>query len=466
MKNLLSILLILIFSLSCKKDDNEKNEALLWALFASLSQNISFKLDETNASPTSQRGITAQQRAILPSKFQDALPTEIIPIKDFSIDIVKLFLWKSPSNGGVPSGSETKDNADKVILDIGKEVLGERMAGKSSLSFFQGPLIGNEAMIAVTNSDNVTKILSVDQSWKDTTFDRMGIEFSSITYLLKNEKLSSPKDALVTLNTILIDSNSYSDGSSTAEQIQMINNEGTALIKLTPVDSILSYTASGISIEDKPCQFVSYANAYMKNEMTSDRQKLSCGTFQGRLPIQKQSGSVTHPGSNDTVVFPSLTNAPTFNETELSQFRSSRTRPLPFMKDTLKESLAKWEIREDSPEYKSNIWAQNRIIVLNLPANRSKAEIKIDSSIGMVFQTQTSGGKFEPNEVPKLVTSFSSGTNRDWSNATLSLDSIWRATYGEDYSTWSYAPKNGNQPDPANGRDFGYFLPKFSVSSE
>jgi hypothetical protein len=465
MKKIIFLVIILQLTSFCKKGENGKNDALLWALFASLSQNISLRLEVPNPS-ASQRGLTAQQSAILPSRYLDGLPTEVVPIKDFSIDIVRLYLWRSSSNGGATPGSETKDNADKVILDIGREVLGDDMAGKSSRSFFQGPLIGNDAIFATTDPTKGTKFISVDQSWKDTTFDRVGIEFSSITYLLKSDKLSSAKDALVTLDTILIDSNTYSDGWSTEEQIQLIKNEGTTHIKLTPVDSILSYSASGLSSEEKPCQFLSASSVYMKNEMSSEKQKLSCGTYQGRLPIHKQSGSVTHPGSNGVTVFPSLTNAPVFSETDLSQFRNTRTRPLPFMTDSLKTSLAKWETREDTPEYKSNIWRQNRIVVLQLPANRSKAEIKVDSTVGLVFQTQSVGGLFESNEVPKLVTTFSSGSNKDWTNATLTLDPTWLTTYGNNYSTWSYAPKNGNQPDPANGRDFGYFLPKFSVTAE
>ncbi|WP_165782213.1 hypothetical protein [Leptospira brenneri] len=39
----------------------------------------------------------------------------------------------------------------------------------------------------------------------------------------------------------------------------------------------------------------------------------------------------------------------------------------------------------------------------------------------------------------------------------------WAVTQGKNPSLWTTNPSNVNQIDPANGKSFGYFLPKITV---
>lgn len=446
---------IFAMTLHCGKGSGKDTSDLQSILFLNLLSENNFSVKLVNADANSQSR-ALDRNTTLPSKFRDALPTQIIPVKNLMVQLVRLYLWKSPSFGGAPSGGETKENADLIIFDHAKDYYGDEAGGKSAYPVFQGPLLQNDLGFGSIRSNGERVVTYIDERWKDKSYDRIGIEFQEIRYVLEDQNLSSKEDQIVTLKTQIFDDNRYVTSQSESSGVNWKS------IKNVPINTIETYSVSGLSNEEFPCRLFKSQSDYTKYQMSTDLQKLWCGTFMN-LPIHKLSASATHPGYNGE--FPTVTNPPVFSESELTQFSQSGTRPSPFLTESLQANLAKWEVRSDLIEYQSNIWNASRIVVITLPEKRNKPEILIDGSVGLVYQTQVLGNKFETNPIPKLNVSILNNEDR-WLNTKLSLDSTWLTAYGNDYSAWSYAPKNGNQPDPTNGRDFGYFLPKFSVTAE
>lgn len=442
-----SVFACMAFSIACNpnKDADKDRNGLLMLAFVLDAAQINLKLDRQTA--TSAR-VSASSLSSLPARFQDGLPTQVIPAKKFSLGVIRIFLWKSQSLGGVENGKETIANADVTILDMGAQGTGPEASGKKSFSVFEGNLLQNSYGYSDGNG-NIERQWRVSEQWKDSSFDRIGIEISEISFEFDMTHLTSKSNRIVSLEVkgITKPSNVISE------------SEGYLRTVTVPVSYVLSYPSKHNTSTDTPCSD-SNPNFWYPPEFS---QALGCrGLGINRFYIDKRTGA---PSPGNPFYYRGfagkLSNVPNFSDSEYEAFYS-QALPYPKIPSAVINQFANWETPVNEKVYDQSIWKSERVVLLNLPkGNRKKVNIVLDASQSFVFQTSSEGSKFEMNEVPKL---FHPDKN---SNDLLStLDPAWLTTYGNDYSAWSYAPKNGNQPDPANGRDFGYFLPKFSVTAE
>ncbi|MCZ8157376.1 MAG: hypothetical protein O9264_14725, partial [Leptospira sp.] len=221
-----------------------------------------------------------------------------------------------------------------------------------------------------------------------------------------------------------------------------------------PVKYVRAYPSKQNSGTDTPCP---------GGIPTGPPQIIACtGNPNLRYYIDKRTGGPSIANNEYFSLYAnSISNVPNFSQTEYDSFKSSGL-PYPRIPSSVLSNQVTWEIPANSKEYETPIWKAERVVLLELPkaaGRRNKVDFNLDATKTFVFQTSSTGSKFEMNEIPKFNFQNEPGDAGGFNN----LDSAWLFS---DYSTWSYAPKNGNQPDPANGRDFGYFLPKFTVTAE
>lgn len=102
-------------------------------------------------------------------------------------------VWKSPTLGGVPYGQERMENADKILWDIGLSRYGEKGKGKMATQFLPGRII--DTIIGTRGLDepeDSMKDYPVDGSWRDNSYDRIGIVIRDFTFELDQSKLKNP----------------------------------------------------------------------------------------------------------------------------------------------------------------------------------------------------------------------------------------------------------------------------------
>ncbi|TGL57929.1 hypothetical protein EHQ58_11035 [Leptospira ognonensis] len=449
MKERYILALFLAISFACKPGQSDSNDLVRLLLVSDLFGNqINLQLDR-QGSVISTRA-SSDTLSSLPEKFKDGRPTQVVPAKNFRLDLLRIFLWKSKAMGGVEYGKETIANADVTILDMGAQGTGAEASGKVAYGVFEGNILQNSYAYGDFDGNVVTQ-WSVSEQWKDGSYDRIGLELSEIVFEYDMARLSSKASRVVSLEVkgIATPNNAVS---SMDRYVQA---------KAVPVMYVLSYPSKYNTETDTPCSdrnpnFVS---------TVSGSQNLRCtGVDVDRFYVDARTGG---PSLGNPFYFRSfasnLTNVPNFTAAEYDRFATDAL-PYPRVPIDIKSHFLNWETPTNTAEYENEIWKTERVILLKLPNasnKRKKININIDASVSFVYQTAATDAKFERNEVPTFNYPALSA-----SDLSVKLDSTWLTAYGNDYSAWSYAPKNGNQPDPTNGRDFGYFLPKFSVTAE
>lgn len=113
-------------------------------------------------------------------------------------------------------------------------------------------------------------------------------------------------------------------------------------------------------------------------------------------------------------------------------------------------------------EYAMDRYTEDGIIVLNLPeGNRETLVLNMFALNNFVYQTEQGfpSAKFSPIDFIK----FDYKPNEFYD---YYLNTNFIVTNGRYLEQWVLPTPGPNQPDPANGRDIGFFLPTFSISKE
>ncbi len=442
----------------CKVDPKKNDDLFKMALLANIfGSEIKFTLQDTSTQARSASEIKA-----LPAEFNNnAYQLNSVPVEDYGLEISVFLVWKSPSQGGVAHGKETIENADKVLLDIGATLFGEKASSKMAFLFGRWDIF--KSLYGWSEERNgPTRFMSIDETWKDPSYDRLGLVIHSITYLFDKSKL---KDSIHKMVKIKLKEHTYnSEASSTANQSyeQYITN-----VKLKMMEHPYLPTSPDILKMETPCETLNPTEP----DIIKTNQHIFCGMQnQTILPIDQATGSALPENGMITTAYYRMYNNGQIDLSTPAKMDAFNTAinsfPTQLSIYDLPTSFPSATVYSSTMEaYQTDAWKNQRLLVLPIPnteSRRSKMEIVMDKNESFRFLSEFGVDLYEPIPAPKYNYHYQFKGSETY--ATVSLDTSWMASQGVYHTNWQKTPTSNSQINPAGGKKFGYFLPKLSVT--
>lgn len=446
--------LLLFFLLNCNLfTTKSKDDGVLNLLFLSLlsQSKIEFQLGENLNSNALIRNTNSG--IVLPVEFSNPnYALKSVPIADFSMEIAGFLVWKSPEFGGVPYGQETTSNADKILLDMGAEAYGKDVNFKVPFQFGQWDIF--QSLYGVQPNGQPLKTFSIDSAWKDGSYDRLGLVIFDFKIEYDNNFISSPMHRLVDMKVKSISSSSQGNINTSVDYYRNAIVSKVDLPFLGSNETILGMKT--------PCQTL-YPD---EPRIISIHQSVFCGmSLQPLLQVNADTGSAIPSAYKISSSYDRIQNAGMAlgvaqgtwdtNYNELNGLPGDAVPPGSNLA-TLHGNLM--------PEYNSNAWTNERLLVLKIPGNtnRNQMKIVIDQNNSLLFHSSNGNSIFTPITSPKLIADYKGPVV----SSDYEIDDNWSVTNGIFRSAWPTTATNPNQIDPSNGKVFGYFLPKISIEVE
>ncbi len=459
MKSKFTILLLAFMSNTFCKVDSKKNDDMFKMLLLAniLGSEIKFTLQDTSTQTRSASEIMA-----LPAEFKNnAYQLHSVPVEDYGLEISVFLVWKSPSQGGVAHGKETIENADKVLLDIGATLFGEKASSKMAFRFGRWDIF--KSLYGWSEDRNgPTRIMSIDQAWKDPSYDRLGLVIHSITYLFDKSKFKDPIHKMVKIK--LKEHTNNSEASSTANQSyeQYITN-----VKLKMMEHPYLPTSPDILNMETPCETLNPTEP----DIIKTNQHIFCGmNNQAILAVDAATGAALPDDGMISSAYYQM-----YNNGQIDLSTPAKMDAFNTAINSFPTQLSVYDLPTSAPPatvytttmdaYQTDAWKKQRLLVLPIPnteSRRSKMEIVMDKNESFRFLSDFGVETYEPIPAPKYKYQFN-GVDQ---YASVSLDTDWMASQGVYYTNWQKTPTANSQINPAGGKNFGYFLPKFSVTVE
>ncbi|EOQ88896.1 hypothetical protein LEP1GSC202_0706 [Leptospira yanagawae serovar Saopaulo str. Sao Paulo = ATCC 700523] len=446
---------LLIFSLlHCNlfapksKNDDVLNLFLLSQLFQS---KIEFQLGENLNSNSLVRN--ANSVIVLPAEFNNPnFELKSVPIADFSMNIAGFLVWKSPEFGGVPYGQETVSNADKILLDMGAEAYGSDAKFKVPFQFGQWDIF--QSLYGVQRLGQPLKTFSIDPTWKDGSYDRLGLIIFDFKIEYDSNYISSPMQRLVEMRVRALSSNNGGNINTSEDYYRNATVTNFDMPYLGSNETILSMKT--------PCQTL-YPD---EPRIINIHQAVFCGmSLQPLLNVNADTGSAIPSAYKISSSYVRIQNGDLAlgvpqgtwdtNLNELSGLPGDAVPPgsnLAVLHGNL------------MPEYSSNSWNNERLLVLKIPGNttRNRMKIVVDKNNSLLFHSSNGNSIYTPITSPKLMADYKGpGVSSEYE-----IDDNWSVANGIFRSAWPTTASDPNQIDPSNGKVFGYFLPKISIQVE
>lgn len=445
-KTILTLLMILNFAcIQPGKNKDDLRNLFLLALFQ--KNGISLVVD-----PGQSQFLSNRQRSLIsiPAELQNpSYSLNSISAKDFAFSMTTMLVWKSPSLGGVPHGSETIQNADKIIWDIGLSRYGAEARGKMAFRFLPGDLMDTiYGTRGANETDDSHRFYSIEKDWQNSSYDRLGLVITDMTLEFESAKLSRP--FLKVAKFIVSEINNFGG-------IQYIDDaQYTKDLQIRIRNSIELPSSEELVASNSPC-----LDAY-QIVLPSERnhELVACGLAKSfRTKVRENTGN----------------NAPTVAALELfyEELYARNLITSVEKNDKILDMYATSDV-EDPPhvgsiktlypnlmsQYSSNAWQNERLLVLPMPeGERTNLTLVVSGENTLMYHANSIDASYEPIDNPKYQFNQIGGKEiRDYK-----FDLDWAVAQGIDPSSWPMTPSNGNQIDPANGKNFGYFLPKISV---
>lgn len=446
--------LVLFFLLNCNLfTTKSKDDGVLNLLFLSLlsQSKIEFQLGENVNSNALIRNTNSG--IVLPAEFNNPnYELKSVPISDFSMEIAGFLVWKSPEFGGVPYGQETTSNADKILLDMGAEAYGKDVNFKLPFQFGQWDIF--QSLYGVQPNGQPLKTFSIDPTWKDGSYDRLGLVIFDFKIEYDQNFISSPMQRLVQMRIKTISSSTGGNINTSEDYYRNAIVSNVDLPYLGSNETILGMKT--------PCQTL-YPD---EPRIISIHQAVFCGmSLQPLLHVNADTGSAI-PGANKiSSSYVRLKNGDMALGVPQGTWDTNYNELNGLSGDAVPPGSNVAGLHGNlMPEYSSNAWTNERLLVLKIPGttNRNKMKIVVDKNNSLLFHSSNGNSIFTPITSPKLIADYKGPVVF----SDYEIDDNWSVANGIFRSAWPTTATNPNQIDPTNGKVFGYFLPKISIEVE
>ncbi|TGM02413.1 hypothetical protein [Leptospira jelokensis] len=430
------------------KNDDVLNLFLLSQLFQS---KIEFQLGENLNSNSLVRN--ANSALQLPAEFNNPnFEVKSVPIADFSMEIAAFLVWKSQELGGVPYGQETVANADKILLDMGGEAYGSDAKFKVPFRFGQWDIF--QSLYGVQRLGQPLKTFSIDSAWKDGSYDRLGLVIFDFNIEYDNNYISSPMQRMVQMRVKVLSTNNGGNVNTSEDYYRNATVLNVEQPFLGSNETILSMKT--------PCQTL-YPD---EPRIISIHQSVFCGlSLQPLLQVSADTGSAIPSAYKVANSYVNIQNGDLALGVPLATWNTNINELSGLSGDAVPPGSNPATLHGNlMPEYSTNAWNNERLLVLKIPGktNRNRMKIVVDKNNSLLFHSSNGNSIYTPITSPKLISDYKGpGQYSDYA-----IDENWSVANGIFLSAWPTTASNPNQIDPSNGKVFGYFLPKISVEVE